>query len=122
MRMSRIFNRGSNVFKFLLKILEIFKAGLTNVVAGRLPHLLASSGVARTVLVRLPLKSKRWVSASLTIDIWYCVLVSSCELFRLTATGTPLDSSLSEGQKLFVLGFFSVTLEKALDASDGANS
>jgi hypothetical protein len=44
------------------------------------------------------------------------------ELTAITASGTPIDGSLSVGQKVFLLGFFSINLKKALDGSNGANS
>lgn len=44
------------------------------------------------------------------------------DLTTITASGTPIDGALSVGQKAFLLGFFSVNLKKALEASDGATS
>lgn len=43
-------------------------------------------------------------------------------LTTITATDTPIDGALHVGQKVFLLGFFSVNLKKALDASEGATS
>jgi hypothetical protein len=43
-------------------------------------------------------------------------------LTTITATGTPTDGTLSVGQKITLLGFFSVNLKKALDGSSGASS
>jgi hypothetical protein len=43
-------------------------------------------------------------------------------LTAITASGTPIDGTLSVGQKITLLGFFSVNLKKALDGSSGANS
>lgn len=40
----------------------------------------------------------------------------------ITASGTPNDGNLSVGQQVFLLGFFSINLKKALDGSSGANS
>jgi hypothetical protein len=37
-------------------------------------------------------------------------------------SGTPINSSLSVGQKKFLLGFFSVNLKKALEESQSASS
>jgi hypothetical protein len=44
------------------------------------------------------------------------------DLTTITVTGTSIDGALSVGQKAFLLGFFSVNLKKALDASEGATS
>jgi hypothetical protein len=43
-------------------------------------------------------------------------------LTAITVTGSPIDKALKVGQKEFLLGFFSVNLKKALEASDGADS
>jgi len=43
-------------------------------------------------------------------------------LTTITVTGSPIDGTLSVGQKVFLLGFFSVNLKKALDASEGATT
>ena len=43
-------------------------------------------------------------------------------LTAITASGTPIDGTLTVGQKAFLLGFFSVNLKKALDGSTDAHS
>lgn len=43
-------------------------------------------------------------------------------LTAITASGTPIDGTLSVGQEITLLGFFSVNLKKALAGSSGANS
>lgn len=43
-------------------------------------------------------------------------------LIGITASGTSINSSLSVGQKKFLLGFFSVNLKKALEESQTASS
>lgn len=40
----------------------------------------------------------------------------------ITVSGSPIDTQLHAGQKTFLLGFFSVNLKKALDASAGAHT
>lgn len=43
-------------------------------------------------------------------------------LTATTASGTPIDGTLSVGQKITLLGFFGVNLKKALEGSEGATS
>ena len=43
-------------------------------------------------------------------------------LIGITVLGTPINSSLSVGQKKFLLGFFSVNLKKALQEAQGTSS
>lgn len=43
-------------------------------------------------------------------------------LIGITVSGTSINSSLSVGQKKFLLGFFSVNLKKALQESQSASS
>jgi hypothetical protein len=43
-------------------------------------------------------------------------------LTAITVSGSPIDSGMHVGQKAFLLGFFSVNLKKAMDASSGAHS
>jgi hypothetical protein len=43
-------------------------------------------------------------------------------LIGISVSGTPINSSLTVGQKKFLLGFFSVNLKKALEGSQGASS
>jgi hypothetical protein len=40
----------------------------------------------------------------------------------ITASGTPIDGTLTVGQKVFLLGFFSVNLKKALSGAGDAGS
>jgi hypothetical protein len=42
-------------------------------------------------------------------------------LTAVTADGSPIDDTLKVGDETFLLGFFSVNLKKAMDASEGAD-
>jgi hypothetical protein len=72
-------------------------------------------------------KAKRSVSGGheWTLDVFSDKAISKLVysgLTGVTADGSPIDDSLKVGQKTFLLGFFSVNLKKALDASEGAGS
>lgn len=78
---------------------------------------------------QLPVKvrAKRSVSGGheWTLDVFSDRAISKLVysgLTGVTADGSPIDDSLKVGQKVFLLGFFSVNLKKALDASSGADS
>jgi hypothetical protein len=60
-----------------------------------------------------------------TLDVYSDKAISNLVYSGLTAVtsdGSPIDDTLKVGQKTFLLGFFSVNLKKALDASEGARS
>jgi hypothetical protein len=72
-------------------------------------------------------KAKKSVSGGheWTLDVFTDKAISKLfysGLTAVTADGSPIDDSLKIGQKSFLLGFFSVNLKKALDASEGAGS
>jgi len=99
------------------------------------PLVFQTEGVLHVGLIRssnffqLPVKVKAVSSVSggheVTVDVFsnqaMTTLIYS-GLTAITATGSPIDSTLSAGQKVFLLGFFSVNLKKALDASNDAHS
>lgn len=43
-------------------------------------------------------------------------------LTAITASGTPIDGTLNVDDEVFLLGFFSVNLKKALDGAGDASS
>lgn len=72
-------------------------------------------------------KAKRSVSGGheWTLDVFSDRAISKLVysgLTAVTAEGSPIDDALTVGQKAFLLGFFSVNLKKAIDASGGAGS
>jgi hypothetical protein len=78
---------------------------------------------------QLPVKIKSITSVSggheVKVDVFSNQAMTNkvyTDLTTITATGTPIDGALSVGQRAFLLGFFSVNLKKAFDASEGANS
>ena len=78
---------------------------------------------------QLPVKIKSITSVSggheVKVDVFSNQAMTNkvhSNLTAITATGTPIDGALTVGQKAFLLGFFSINLKKALDASGGANS
>lgn len=72
-------------------------------------------------------KAKRTVTGGheWTLDVFSDKAISKLVysgLTAVTADGSPIDDTLKVGQKTFLLGFFSVNLKKAMDASGSANS
>jgi len=116
---------GATKFKPLFKSLTDEEWPLAFRVSGKL-HL----GLLRfSNFFQLPVKIKSITSVSggheVKVDVFSDQAMTHkvySKLATITVTGTPIDGTLSVGQKVFLLGFFSVNLKKALDASEGATS
>jgi hypothetical protein len=116
---------GATKFKPLFKSLTDEEWPLAFRSGGRL-HL----GLRRfSNFFQLPVKIKSITSVNggheVTVDVFSNQAMTNrvyTDLTTITVTGTPIDGALSVGQKAFLLGFFSVNLKKALDASEGATS
>jgi hypothetical protein len=116
---------GATKFKPLFKSLTNEEWPLAFRAAGRL-----QVGLLRfSNFFQLPVKIKSITSVSggheVKVDVFSNQAMTNkvySNLTTITATGTLIDGALNVGQKVFLLGFFSVNLKKALDASEGATS
>jgi hypothetical protein len=116
---------GATKFKPLLSAVADEKWPLAYQAGGRL-----FVGLAKDQnFYQLPAKVKAKKSVSggheWTLDVFSDKAISKLVysgLTAVTADGSPIDDTLKVGQKIFLLGFFSVNLKKAMDASEGAGS
>ena len=112
-----------------------FRPLLKSLTDGEWPLAFQADGVLHLGLIeasnffQLPSKIKSVTSVDggheLKIDVFSNKAMTTLRysgLTAITASGTPIDGTISTGQKVILLGFFSVNLKKALDGSAGAHS
>lgn len=116
---------GATKFRPLLKAIADEKWPLAYQDGGNLFLGLAKDQNFYQLPVRV--KAKRAVTGGheWTLDVYSNQAITNLVypgLTAVTADGSPIDDTLKVGQKTFLLGFFSVNLKKAMDASEGADS
>lgn len=116
---------GATKFRLLLAAVAAEKWPLAYCSGGKLFVGLAKDQNFYQLPVRV--RSKKAVSGGheWTLDAYSDRAISRLVysgLIGLTADGSPIDDGLKVGQKVFLLGFFSVNLKKAMDAAGGADT